>query len=88
MIETIDGVATRDMPLAYAEMALQGKPGTEVKLSVLRVRQSAEPQEVGLTRKALVFPQVESSIVEPGIGHVVVRSLDRGKAREITARIE
>src|SRR5213083_1356503 len=28
MIETIGGVATRDMPLAYAAMLLQGDPGT------------------------------------------------------------
>src|SRR5947199_1128988 len=38
MIETIGDVATRDMPLAYASMLLQGDPGTTVKLSVVRSR--------------------------------------------------
>ena len=28
MIESIGGVATRDMPLAYANMLLQGESGT------------------------------------------------------------
>src|SRR4030088_1462563 len=28
MLETINGVATRDMPLAYAELLMNGEPGT------------------------------------------------------------
>src|SRR5436190_20639037 len=49
MIETIGGVATRDMPLAYAAMLLQGESGTTVDLSVVRVRHP-EPTAVKLTR--------------------------------------
>src|ERR1035441_1768609 len=33
MIESIKGVATRDMPLAYANMLLEGEPGVEVDRS-------------------------------------------------------
>src|SRR5664279_3737250 len=47
MIESIKGIATRDMPLAYADMLLQGEPGVEVDLSVVHVRQ-IEPQTVKL----------------------------------------
>ena len=43
LIESIGGVATRDMPLAYAEMLLAGEPNTSVDLSVLRLRKP-EPQ--------------------------------------------
>src|SRR3954452_18593685 len=32
MIETIGGVATRDMPLAFATMLLRGEPGSVVEL--------------------------------------------------------
>src|SRR6266446_10031424 len=32
MIETIGGVATRDMPLAYAYLLLQGDPGSTVEV--------------------------------------------------------
>src|SRR5256884_2836013 len=42
MIETIGGVATRDMPLAYASLLLQGDAGSTVELSVVRV-QKPEP---------------------------------------------
>src|SRR5688572_16971785 len=37
MLEAINGVATRDMPLAYAEMLLAGEPNSSVEVSVLRV---------------------------------------------------
>src|ERR1039458_4063753 len=37
MIESIKGIATRDMPLAYASLLLQGANGSTVELSVIRV---------------------------------------------------
>lgn len=37
-IETIKGVATRDMPLAYAEQTLQGSPGTTIEISLFKSR--------------------------------------------------
>src|SRR6516225_9896557 len=37
MIESIKGISTRDMPLAYANLLLDGDPGTEIELSVVRV---------------------------------------------------
>ena len=39
MIESIKGIATRDMPLAYASLLLQGDSNTTVDISVVRVRQ-------------------------------------------------
>src|SRR5919112_703795 len=47
MIESIKGISTRDMPLAYASMLLQGESGTTIDLSVVRVRRP-EPQAVKL----------------------------------------
>src|SRR6516164_10875335 len=35
MIESIKGISTRDMPLAYANLLLDGDPGTEIELSVV-----------------------------------------------------
>jgi len=40
VIETINNVSTRDMPLAFAEILLQGDAGSKVDMSVLRVRRS------------------------------------------------
>src|ERR1051325_11677949 len=57
MIESIKGIATRDMPLAYATMLLQGDPGSTVELSVVRV-QRPEPTMVTLTRANTAPPAV------------------------------
>ena len=40
MIESIKGVATRDMPLAYANMLLQGDAGSDIEVNVVRDRKS------------------------------------------------
>lgn len=42
VLETIAGVATRDMPLAYAELLLEGAPGTTIELTVMRVRRGTK----------------------------------------------
>src|SRR6266851_1547124 len=57
VIETINKVATRDMPLAYAEMLLQGDLNTTVEIGVLRFR-NPEPQKLTLTRAVIHYPQV------------------------------
>jgi carboxyl-terminal processing protease len=36
VIESIANVSTRDMPLAFAEILLQGDPGSSVEVSILR----------------------------------------------------
>src|SRR5579883_3550218 len=55
MLETIKGVATRDMPLAYAYLLLQGDPGTSVDLTVVRVRRP-EPSKLKLNRVEITYP--------------------------------
>src|SRR5438552_16986101 len=52
VIETINGVATRDMPLAYAEMLMQGETGSTLEVGVLRFR-NPEPTKMTLTRAVI-----------------------------------
>jgi carboxyl-terminal processing protease len=89
VIETINKVSTRDMPLAFSEMLLQGDAGSTIELSVLRTRRS-EPQTITLTRAMLVYPPVSAKLVtEQGqpIGVISTVSLNRGRAKEIAAKI-
>src|SRR5215469_15667782 len=66
VVESINNVATRDMPLAFAEILLQGEPGTSVEMSVLRTSKS-EPQKVVLIRAGVTEPPVTSRLVtDPG----------------------
>lgn len=82
MLESINGVATRDMPLAYAEMLLEGAPGTTLELSVLRMRRP-EPQKMTLTRAPIKIPSVTAKMHSGEIGIVKVPSMEKGKAAEV-----
>src|ERR1700693_4401243 len=50
-IESVKGIATRDMPLAYSNLLLRGEPGSTIEISVLR--RKPEPQKLTLTRAVI-----------------------------------
>jgi len=81
MIESIKGIATRDMPLAYADMLLQGDSNTPVDISVVRVRHP-EPQTVKLTRANLVMPPVDSKMLAGDVGYINIDALYAGAIKE------
>jgi carboxyl-terminal processing protease len=81
MIETINGIATRDMPLAYAEMLLSGEPGSTIELTVVRVRQP-EPAPLKLVRAAAVLPNVDSSMLAGQVGYINVDALGQAQLKE------
>jgi carboxyl-terminal processing protease len=87
MLESINGVATRDMPLAYAEMLLMGENGTNVEVSVLRVRKP-EPQKITLTRGPVRLPSVTSRMLPDNIGLVQAPALGEGRVKEVANQIE
>jgi carboxyl-terminal processing protease len=87
MIESIQGVGTRDMPLAYAELLLRGEPGSTVEITVLRVRRP-ESQKVSLTRAAVTYPKVESKLLPDQTGWIAVSSMEAGKVKEIAGAID
>lgn len=86
MIETIRGIATRDMPLAYAELLLRGKPGTTVEISVLSLRQQ-EPRKITLTRSVIEVPPLSWKLLPGEIGYLAVPTLLGGKAAEAAAAL-
>ena len=87
ILETINGVATRDMPLAYAELLLTGEPGTSIELSVLRVRKP-EPQKISLTRTNIQYPPVAAKLTPDQIGILTVESLEPGEVKEVASQTE
>jgi carboxyl-terminal processing protease len=87
MIESIKGVATRDMPLAYAYMLLQGDPSSDVELSVVRARHP-EPQTVKLTRANILLPAIESRMLASDVGYINVNSLSSAHLKEVTDAVK
>jgi carboxyl-terminal processing protease len=87
VLETINGVATRDMPLAFAELLLEGEPGTTVEVGVLRLRKP-EPQKITLTRAAIQYPAVVAKMEPDQVGLIQAQSLEGTKVKEIAAKVE
>jgi len=81
MIETIKGVATRDMPLAYANLLLRGAPGSSVEISVLQRR--PDPHKLTLERAVIQYPAVEQKMLDGGIGYIRPDTLATGKVKEV-----
>ena len=50
LIESINNVATRDMPLAYAEELLRGDAGSTINITVLRLK-NPEPEKITLNAR-------------------------------------
>lgn len=86
LIESIKGVATRDMPLAYAEILLKGDPGTKLELTLLRMR-SSEPHKTELTRAVVSVPPVSFRMLPDQIGYIRPHTLLAGKAKEIASAV-
>lgn len=86
IIEAINGISTRDMPLAYADVVLHGEPGTTVELTVLRMRKP-EPSKVTLTRAKVAPPQVRAKLLEDETGYVAVEDLTAGKSKDVQAAV-
>jgi carboxyl-terminal processing protease len=87
MIESIRGIATRDMPLAYANMLLQGKPGTTVELSVMAVRHP-EPRKITMTRAAVEYPRVTSKTMEGQVGYIQVQAMTSSTTAQIAEAVK
>ncbi len=91
VIESINKISTRDMPVAAAELLLQGDPGTKVELSVLTARQ-ADPLTMTLTRAPLTYPAVTAKLVTDkgpeAVGVITVGALLAGRSNDISAKIQ
>lgn len=86
IIEAINGISTRDMPLAYADVLLHGDSGTTVDLTVLRLRKP-EPTKITLTRSPVVLPAPEVKMLDPETGYVGVQDLTPGKTGSVQKAI-
>ena len=82
VIEYIDGKATRDISLYDARQLLNGAPGTEVKLRILRTRALT----LTVKRGSFRAPAAEGHMEAGKIGVLRINSLDNGEAADARAR--
>src|SRR5919205_2195279 len=86
IIEYIDGKATRDISLYDARQLLNGPPGTEVKVRVLRA--STRPFVATVRRGAVQVPGAEARTEAGRIGVIKVNSLADGESADVKARLQ
>ncbi|MGA3211475.1 MAG: S41 family peptidase [Terriglobales bacterium] len=86
ILESIEGKTSREMSLAEIESMLEGAPGSNVTVSVVRARR-AEPVKTVITREVVQIPPATDKMVEEGIGLIQVEALNKGKSQEIAAKI-
>src|SRR5919199_1317799 len=86
IIEYIDNKATRDISLYDAKQLLNGQPGTEVKLRILRA--NARPLTITVRRGSFKAPASESHMEAGKIGVLRINSLADGEAADAKARLQ
>ena len=86
LIDSINGTATRDMPLAFAEELLRGEPNTTVDITVLRLKNPA-PAKIKLTRTNVVLPSIAAKVLPNNVGYLQVESLAGDRVKEIRSKI-
>jgi carboxyl-terminal processing protease len=87
VVESINNVSTRDMPLAYADLLLRGDAGSTVELSVLRFGK-AEPQKITLTRSNVQPPAVVAKIMPEQVGYIRPYAVDSTRVHEVRNKIQ
>lgn len=75
ILETIKGISSRDMPLAFAEMLLMGDEGSTIDIQVLRSRKP-EPEKLTLTRVKIAYPAPVLTVGADGIATLKIASLE------------
>ncbi|MBV9925028.1 MAG: S41 family peptidase [Acidobacteria bacterium] len=86
IIEYIDGKATRDISLYDARQLLNGAPGSEVKLRVLRA--GTRPFVLNVRRGSVNVPGAEARMEAGKIGIIKVNSLAEGEAADVKSRLQ
>ena len=86
IIEYIDGKATRDISLYDARQLLNGTPGSEMKLRILR--SGSRPLTLTVKRGSFRAPAAEARMEAGRIGVLRINSLDSGEAADARSRLQ
>lgn len=86
VIEYIDGKATRDISLYDARQLLNGAPGSEVKLRILRA--SSLPLTLTVKRGSFRAPAAEARMEAGKIGVLRINSLDNDEVADARTHLQ
>jgi carboxyl-terminal processing protease len=88
IVEAIESHSTREMSLVMIRLLLDGKPGTNVSISLVRPRK-AEPDKITLTRTVLPAPPLGTTEYESSsILYLKPVVLNKERVNEIASRLK
>ncbi len=87
LIDRVEGTATRELSVIQIQRMLAGPVGSSVTLSVVHETRS-EPQKVSVPRAVLRYPPVVAKLVEDNAAYIRVATFNKGKAKEIAAKLK
>jgi carboxyl-terminal processing protease len=87
LIDEVDGAPTRQFSVLQLERSMAGQSGSTVKLTLVREGR-VDPESITISRAALNYPPVITKVLEDGNGYIRVATFNKGKAREIAAKIK
>ncbi|QNI37591.1 S41 family peptidase [Edaphobacter albus] len=88
IIEAIDDHDTRDISLAMIRMMLEGAPGSQVSISVVRPRK-AVPDKITMTRQMITQPATSETMYEnSSILYLKPGILDREHVQQVESKLK
>lgn len=87
LIIDLGGKPVKDMSLNDAVKVMRGKPGTKIKLSVMREGTEA-PIKFELERAIIKVKSVKSYLMEPGFGYVRISTFQSKTAKHLKSAIK
>jgi carboxyl-terminal processing protease len=87
IIESIDGVATREMNIVQVHGMLSNPQGKPAALAVIRTRRN-EPDTIEVPREVVQAPPVEAKMIENNVAYIKVPYLAPGKAAEVKRQLD
>jgi carboxyl-terminal processing protease len=88
IIEAIGTQDTRDLSLAVIQLLLEGAPGSELQIAVIRPRK-AEPDKLTLSRVIVAEPPVEETLYEnSSILYLKPEELDKEHVQQVESKLK
>jgi carboxyl-terminal processing protease len=85
-IVKIEGKVTKELTLPEASLLMKGKPGTKIRLTILR--KDLKPFDVVVTREIVSLKSVKSAMLDGHVGYLRIASFSEKTSREIEEAIE
>src|SRR2546427_10336447 len=87
IIESIDGITTREMNLVQVHGMLSNPVGKPAALSIIKTRRS-EPDTINVPREITQPPSIDAKILENNIAYVKIPYLAPGKTAEVRRQLD